>query len=95
MKTMNRAWSAKLSKGVENLTLCNSPIMPGECLIHAWDALRSMGMDPTPENYSKNLAYAKTRIVEIKQGLAQGAKVKFRKLFDAELRELEDILCTK
>jgi hypothetical protein len=84
-----RVWTAKLTKGVETLVLCNSPMHAGEHMIHAWDALRAIGMDPSGANFAKNRVYAHARFEGCKVALRQGSKVKFRKLFDVELDELE------
>jgi hypothetical protein len=87
--TAKREWTANLPKGVETLVLCSVPMHAGEHMIHAWDALRAIGMDPGVENFAKNRVYAHARFEGCKAALKSGAKVKYRNLFDAELSELE------
>lgn len=84
-----REWSAKLAKGVETLVLINSPFHAIEHLIHAWDALRAIGMDPSGDNFIRNRAYAHARLDGARKALAAGSKVKHAALFSRELNELD------
>ena len=82
-----REWSAKLPNGAASVIVMHSPMSTGENMVHAWEALAAAERGESPD---RNRMYAQARLAEIDAILKQyeNVKIKYRKLFDAELAEL-------